>query len=102
MATKTKPKPRKRLKQNHLPGMEPPSVAAIDRAAEDYVKVRDERMEMTKDEVEKHDRLLGLMREHGLDTYEFDGFTINCQTKTKVKVKRTDEYDSEDEGDDDD
>ena len=42
---KQAPKPKKpRVKQGFLPGMAPPSVPEIERAADDYVEARDARM----------------------------------------------------------
>jgi hypothetical protein len=46
------------------PGVERVAIKAVDRAVERYVSVRDERMELTKKEVEKKVELIALMREH--------------------------------------
>jgi hypothetical protein len=89
----------KRLRQQMIPGTEPPSIPKIDKAAEAYVEVRDERMSLTEKETDAHDNLLSLLREHGLETYEFDGMTVRIDTKQKVKVRRKNEEAQEDEGD---
>lgn len=83
-------------KQRILPGMEPPSIKAIDKAAEAYVDVRDRRMELTKEEVVAQLNLVAVMRENKLDTYEFDGQTVALVSKVKAKVKTKD---GEEEGD---
>lgn len=94
----TKPKePRKR--QKHLPTMEPPSIPEIDKAAEEYVEARDERMAMTEREVDTHDTLLSLMRENGLTSYEFDDHTVTLETKAKCRVKRKKDPEAEGDGD---
>jgi hypothetical protein len=83
----TKPRTRK-PRQRYIPGTEPPSVPAIEKAAEAYVEARDARMSMLATEVERHDALLALMREHKLDSYEFDGQIINIVHQDRVRVKR--------------
>lgn len=89
MQTATKRKPReKKPKQSYIEGTEPPSIPAIDAAAEHYVSVRDERCELSKQESEAHDNLLDKMREHGLDKYEFDGHVVTCLSTTKAAVKK--------------
>ena len=79
-------KPRER--QSRLPGMERPSNPTIDRAADEYVEARDERMKLTKRELETGDRLKLLMKEHDLRTYENDDLEISFDVSEKVKVKR--------------
>jgi hypothetical protein len=95
MATAAKKKPAKarpkrppKAKQQYLPGLEPPSIPAIDRLAEKYVEVRNSRMEMTKEEVKNADLLEAKMKEHGLTKYEFDGKVVELQHTEKVKVRR--------------
>lgn len=101
-ATETKPpQPQPKPKQGHLDGMAPPSVPEIDRAAAAYVAVRDERMSITKTEVEKKTILLHTMQKHGFTTYEFDGNVVKRTSKDNVKVNRKGDddidIDSEDE-----
>lgn len=67
---------------------EPPSIKAIDDAAYDYVEKRDERMLRLAAEVDAHDNLLSLMREHKLESYSFDEFVVSLDSSTKAKVKR--------------
>lgn len=75
-------------KQQFIPGTEPPSIPAIDAAAEEYVEARDARMRALKVEIERHDELLSLMREHKLESYSFDSSDVLLDHKDKVKVKR--------------
>lgn len=82
---------KKRGKQGYLDGLEPPSVPAIDRAAEAYVSTRNERMELTELEVEKHAALLEQMNKAGLTTYTYDGYVVNVLSTSKVKVKKSKE-----------
>lgn len=55
--------------QEHLPGMEPPRIEAIDDAARRYRRIRNERMELTEQEVEARGELTALMVGHKLTTY---------------------------------
>lgn len=84
---KSKPK-RERTKQGYLPDLEPPNIPRLNDAAETYRIARDERMRLTEEEVEAADKLLALMHEHKLTTYEFDGLVVTVDTAEKVKVKR--------------
>lgn len=60
---------RKSPKQSEMPGAERPVIHDLDSAAEGYVDVRNERMELTAREVEARDVLVGLMRKHGQTVY---------------------------------
>lgn len=66
---KKKPK-RERAQKQHLPGMEPPRIKELDKAARSYVQTRDERMALTKDEVNAKTLLLELMKKHQLTVYD--------------------------------
>lgn len=78
----------KRKRQSYIPGTEPPSIPAIDSAAETYMEARDERCRLSTQEHEAHDNLLEVMKENGLDRYEFDGFIVVALSKTKCLVKK--------------
>lgn len=98
MAATKKAKPKKspkkrasrppRPKQGYLPTMEPDSFPEIDRLADSYRDIRDERMEMTKEEVKAADKLEIAMKSHGLQTYEYDGQIVRLQQTEKVKVEK--------------
>ena len=97
MATKTKKPKEKRPRQGHLEGMAPPSIEEIDKAAEAYREARDERMELTEEEVVKHQALLDAMHKHELKSYEYDGYTVKVLDTAKVKVKKKKEPKAEGE-----
>ena len=76
-------------KQGFLPGMDPPSIKAIDDAADIYYDVMTERVKLSKEEDEAKDNLIDKMKEHGLDRYETaDGKVVTVTSKSNIKVKR--------------
>lgn len=91
----------KKPRQRHLPEMEPDSIPEIDKATEAYVEVRDERMELTQEEVKRHDALLALMDKHKLEYYEYDGRIVRVKKDqtTKVKVEKKKEPKDEEDTD---
>ena len=79
------PKP----KQTSLAGMEDRAISEIEIAAEEYVEIRDERMEMTKKEVEARSVVAETMRKHKKSQYHRNGLTITISSgDEKVKVKK--------------
>ena len=82
---------KKRPRQKKLPGMADVSIQEIDDAAAAFVDVRDNRMALTREEVEASEKLLEVMRKHKLTTYSYDGKTVSITSQQKVKVKRNDE-----------
>lgn len=58
-----------RPSQGHIDGFEPPRIAEIDEAAEEYRCVRDERMGLQQEEAKLKAKLLLLMQEHELTIY---------------------------------
>lgn len=77
-------------KQARIPGTEPERVAAVERATADYAAVRDERMGLTEDEVKLKAKLIEVMKQHGLTTYNFDGYMVELEhiDEDNVKVKK--------------
>jgi len=83
------------------PGVERVSIKAVDRAVDRYVLVRDERMELTKKEVEKKVELIAIMREHkdkiGVDAdgsmiYRHDDLLVTLKHgKDDLKVRTSEE-----------
>jgi len=68
-------KPRKartRTKQQHLDGMAPPTIPEIETAAVNYEETRNERQQLTEEEVDLKGKLLELMHKHQLKEYRFD------------------------------
>jgi hypothetical protein len=97
MAKGKSPSPPKeaKAKQQHLEGMEPPTITEIEGKAEEYVEVRNERMSLLKKEVELQGELAELMKKHKLRNYEYDGQTVEVVNKEKVKVRRKKDDDDE-------
>lgn len=75
-------------KKQRLPGMEESGIKELEKTAEDYADVRDNRMQLTKQEKELNQTLLALMKKHGKAEYHHDD--VHCWIKAKeerVKVK---------------
>ena len=77
-----------RAKQGRLQGMEPPHDKQIEAAADRYVDARDSRMSMLDEEIEAGKILLKLLKDKGLNGYEYNGKIISIAHLEKVKVKR--------------
>jgi hypothetical protein len=79
-------------KQTYIAGTEPPKIKAIEDAAVRYVQFRDERMDAGEQEVKLKAKLIAVMKEHDLTTYNFDGFMVELghtdEDTVKVKKKR--------------
>lgn len=79
-------------KTGTLPGFEGEVIQPIIDAAKDYEKLRNKRMKILTEEVDANDRLVELMKEHKLKTYDGpDGMRIELAKpsgKVKAKVKR--------------
>lgn len=90
-----------KAKQARLDGMPGgTNLPDVSKAAELYVEVRDERMALTKREVETRTLLIGKMRGHSIIEYkdpDSDLVVTLVEGKTKVKVKRAGEDDEESE-----
>lgn len=91
-------KKRGRVKQLQIEGTERhDKIAEIEAAAEDYAATRDERMQLGKLEVEKREKLRGLMQKHQLRVYEVDGEPLRVELvpagddKVKVKIRGGDD-----------
>jgi len=69
-------------------GVERKSIMEIERAADEYADVRDERMRFTELETEAQAKLVAAMHKHKLTKYRYDGKTVEVEAKEKVKVKR--------------
>jgi len=66
--------------------MEIPTNKKIEKATEEYVAIRDMRMEHTKAEVEKKLILIKALKDAGLTSCEYDGRTVTLTAKENVKV----------------
>lgn len=69
-------------------------IPAIEKAADNYVTARDERMLLTKKEVETRTNLSTVMHENGLTRYIYDDQLVICEPgKDKIKVKAVNDPD---------
>jgi hypothetical protein len=91
MAVKGKaaePPKRKKEAPARLPGMADAAITELNQAALDYAEGRDERMEMTKREVELKTRLIGLLHKHGKTKYVYEDIEIELIPEgEKVRVR---------------
>lgn len=87
------PKKQKNLpKQEQLPGVENAAIKEIEDAAIEYAEGRDERMEATRVEVERKQRLIEAMHKAKKTEYRRGNIDIKLVTeKESVKVKIKDE-----------
>lgn len=69
-------------KQPELAGFERPSHPAVDKAAEDYVTARDQRMELTTREKERKKLLINAMRDANLKSYVY----VDGEVEREVKI----------------
>ena len=87
-------------KQEEMPiegeGVSKPKIKAIDRAADKYVEIRDERMALTDKEIDAKAVLLNAMHEHGLTEYQYGDMKVVVKPgKENVKVKTVDALNDE-------
>lgn len=81
---------KKIARQKSLPGMSDRKVAAIENLALDYAEIRDQRMELSKQEVELKTKLIDLMHAQKRKTYQRGNINIELVVeaeKIKVRVK---------------
>lgn len=79
---------RQKGEQQHLPGTEPVKHKRIHPLALSYVRVRDARMDMTKDETEAKALLATAMQEEGLMDYVYDDVEVKLTSTLDVKVSK--------------
>lgn len=83
-----------------IPGMEGEKIEALDKLIERYVEARDKRMALTKVEKAAKDALTKSMGENEKKTYRHSEGELQClieDGESKMKVKRVDSEDDEDE-----
>jgi hypothetical protein len=79
---------KKRPEQVDLPGTEDSAIKPLEDAAKAYARVRDERMELTKEESKRKAALIPLMHKYQKTTYKRHGIEINLIPEAEdVKVK---------------
>lgn len=85
-------KPRKKgPRQEPLPGMEDRAIAELEDAALSYVEVRDERMELTKQEADSKARVVAIMKKNGKTEYRHGNVLVEIipeDAKVKVKIAK--------------
>lgn len=79
--------PAKPAKDQHLPGLEPKVDKTIHRAIEEYVEARDQRMQLTRIEVEKKNHLLMVMKTAGVVDYDVAGHQAHIAVEETIKAK---------------
>lgn len=93
--------PREKVRQLHLPDMEPESIPELEDAIQEYVNARDTRVKWSSDEEAKQDALKELMDKHKLKTYTTsDGRLVEVVTgpgRVKVRKPKAEEEDTDDE-----
>jgi CRISPR/Cas system CSM-associated protein Csm5 (group 7 of RAMP superfamily) len=85
-------------KQERLPGVEN-KLKDLHECAMEYAEKRDERQAIGREEVALKAKLLGLMKKHKLDNYEYEDVSIEVvieEETVKVKVKKHKDEDEED------
>ena len=81
-------------KQKRLPEMDDPRIEELESLAESYAEIRDERMELNKQEFDLKSRLLTAMKFRKRTTYHRDGIDIKVVSEeetVKVRVKKEEE-----------
>ena len=79
---------KKRGKTKRLPGMEDAEIEALEDAAKEYANVRDDRMNLTREESGLKETLLELMKKHKKEVYRHDGVEVKIvHEEETVRVK---------------
>jgi len=76
-----------RAKQIPIKGMEPVVNKEVEKLADEYVEIRDERMGLTKQEVDLKAQLVGMLKGLKMAAYEHGEYHITLESLDKVKVK---------------
>jgi hypothetical protein len=97
---KSKPKPKRGSRTSvrtprkprtaSLPGMEDHAIPALEKIAQEYADIRDQRMELTLQERALKTTAIAAMHKHGRTSYEHDGVTIRLvpgEEKLKVQIR---------------
>lgn len=73
--------------QQFIPGTEPKKNPRVHTAAKRYAARRDERMAKNEEEKDAHTSLLAVMKEEGLESYEYGDIEVHIDASEKCKVK---------------
>jgi hypothetical protein len=83
-------------KQKRLPTMEDAKIEELESLAESYAEIRDDRQQLTTQEVRLKTELLAAMHEHGKSDYVHAGVEIHVIVeKEKVRVRIAKDKDSD-------
>jgi hypothetical protein len=83
-----------RAKAQALPGMEDHAIKPLEEIAEQYVEIRDQRMELTESEHTLKINALKLMKKYGKTVYRHNGveiLVITGEDDVKVRVRKGDD-----------
>ena len=95
-AEKAPKKAKKLPRQSSLPGMANTKIAAIEKLALDYAELRDERIELNRQESEIKQALIAAMHKAGKAEYKRNGISISLTVeKEGIKVRVRDEDEDE-------
>ena len=79
---------KKRGKTSRLPTMEDSEIEELEDAAREYANVRDDRMNLTREESSMKEQLLALMKKHKKEKYLHDGVEVKLvHEEETVKVR---------------
>lgn len=85
-------------KQARLPGTEDSKIQELHDAASEYADIRDQRQQLTTQEVDLKAKLLKAMKKHKKTEYDFDGVHIELVTEeetVKVRIKKASDDEEE-------
>ena len=86
-------------RQQKIPGTERTKHADIEKAADHYAEIRDERMELTEREGKAQESRLAAMKKHGIESYKLDDgrevFVEHGDDKVKVRKPKAPREDDE-------
>lgn len=86
------------VKQRFIEGTEPVSIPEIDKAAEEFVEIRNRWQAQGEEMNASNDLLRELMQKHGLTEYRFDSMLVKVEKgKERAKVNRIKETASDSE-----
>lgn len=94
---------RGRPKAQDLPGMEDRAIKPLEDAAQDYARIRDERIELNASEANLKASVRALMKKHGKTVYRHGGVTITLiaeEETVKVRVRKAGDGDDADQDED--
>lgn len=86
-----------------MPGLEDHAIRPLEQVASEYADIRDQRMELSRQEVDLKTRAMKLMKKYGKTVYRHNGCEILIEPGEeviKVKVKKEQDLDADSNGPD--